>query len=182
MKTSGFDRVFFVQDKNKLNCIGEGTVSFEVRADTTKDAKLIFEMSSRELYSREMNEEERKHTDLDLFMDGIVFNKGDNKNSYFMTDNTFCPSKVEVFVNGKLLQTIDIKDNPADASGSLSWHYQKTDKLLDEAGSYGYLINIKIPKELLKAENLIELKTRDSISLYGRKSGKYPLEIKISQS
>ena len=57
MKTSGFDRVFFVQDKNKLNCIGEGTVSFEVRADTTKDAKLIFEMSSRELYSREMNEE-----------------------------------------------------------------------------------------------------------------------------
>ena len=129
-----------------------------------------------------MNEEERKHTDLDLFMDGIVFNKGDNKNSYFMTDSTFCPSKVEVFVNGEFLQMIDIKDNPADASGCLSWHYQATETLLDEAGSYGYLCDIKIPKDLLKEKNLIELKTNDSLSLYGRRSGKYPVEIKISQS
>lgn len=181
MKTSGFDRVFFVQDKNKLNCIGEGTVSFKVNADTTKDLSLIFEMSSRELYSREMNEEERKHTDLDLFMDGIVFNKGDNKNSYFMTDNTFCPSKVEVFVNGKLLQTIDIKDNPADASGSLSWHYQKVTNLLDEAGSYGYLYNIKIPKEMLKEKTIVEFKTKDSIAIYSRKSGKYPTGIEFRQ-
>ena len=76
-------------------------------------------------------------------------------------------------------------DDPADSRGCLSWLYQKTDDLLDEAGSYGYLVRTAINRDILdKLPEVfgIKIKVNDGgISLYDSKSGRYPIGMRIIQ-
>jgi radical SAM superfamily enzyme with C-terminal helix-hairpin-helix motif len=71
---------------------------------------------------------------------------------------------------------------PADSTGCLSWLCQDNVHRLDEAGSYGYIVNLKIDNQLLeKLPQVFDVKIEvsDGISIFGRNSGAYPVEISI---
>ena len=67
----------------------------------------------------------------------------------------------------------------------LSWHFQKRDRRLREAGSYGYLVNATIPRKALQAafqsgRIQIRLEVDDALpgglAIYGERFGRYPLD------
>jgi hypothetical protein len=76
------------------------------------------------------------------------------------------------------LETI-LADDPADHRGVLSWHYQARNNKLDEAGTYGFLVQGVIPpaawqsaaktgKLVIRFESLL-----GGLALYGDQSGRY---------
>ncbi len=102
-----------------------------------------------------------------------------------MTDAVSFPSAVRVRVAGESIGQFDLPDDPADHRGILSWHSQKRDKRLREAGSYGYLISAGIPPDSLRAaarakEIIIRFEVDSSLpgglALYGERFGRYPLD------
>ena len=72
-----------------------------------------------------------------------------NPNSYPMTGATPFPSAVTVRVNGLLAGRWELRDDPADSRGILSWHAQPRDGHLHEAGSYGQLLRVPIPADAI---------------------------------
>ena len=112
-----------------------------------------------------------------------------NPNSYPMTDETRFASAVRVRVAGRAVGLFDLPDDPADHRGILSWHSQKRDRKLREAGSYGYLINAHIPRSVLtqadsKKEIVLKLEVDDALAgglaIYGERFGRYPLDPTIA--
>jgi predicted transcriptional regulator len=102
-----------------------------------------------------------------------------------MTDGTLFPSAVTVVVNGVTAGRRDLRDDPADHRGILSWHYQKQDRRLREAGSYGELLRMDIPRDAVAkaataGELVIRLQVDESLpgglAIYGRRFGRYPLD------
>ncbi|MDR2475215.1 MAG: hypothetical protein LBD45_05090, partial [Bacteroidales bacterium] len=73
-----------------------------------------------------------------------------------------------------------LPDDPADHRGALSWHSQKKDKRLHEAGSYGYLVRIPVPvSALTEGKDIrirIETPTDGGLAVYGKDFGRYPLD------
>jgi hypothetical protein len=123
---------------------------------------------------------------------------GYGKNSYPQTDEKLYGSVVTIFANNNKTGQVELKDDPADHNGLLSWMNQvpgrewgtnEKDKpwLLEEAGSYGYLVNVELD-ELAKKSALESGKVvirlfvdeagtnRGGLSVYGAKSGKYPMD------
>ena len=96
---------------------------------------------------------------------------------------------------------MELSDDPADHRGILSWMNQEAGWewgsddhskpwLLDEAGSYGYLVVEKFDEALknavLEAGQLViqlhvdeQTKNRGGLSVYGADSGRYPLDVSI---
>ncbi|MGN1346669.1 MAG: hypothetical protein ACI4V1_07775, partial [Eubacteriales bacterium] len=79
-----------------------------------------------------------------------------------------------------------LPDAPADSRGMLSHHYQPVDNLLDEAGSYGYLCDVKIPSSILlslkgkEKFTLTFITDEDTgLAIYGRKSGRYGVGVML---
>ena len=70
-----------------------------------------------------------------------------NPNAYPMTDTVRFPTAVRVRVAGQSAGQFDLPDDPADHRGILSWHAQKRDRKLREAGSYGYLVQADDPAQ-----------------------------------
>jgi hypothetical protein len=79
----------------------------------------------------------------------------------------------------------DLRDDPADHRGLLSWHAQKRDGRLSEAGSYGELVSASVPETALRAavaegEVVIRLEVDEALpgglAVYGEGSGRYPLD------
>jgi predicted transcriptional regulator len=112
-----------------------------------------------------------------------TFDPSRNPNSYPMTD-TYCdPTILKVRVNGTVVGEFYLEDDPADHRGVLSWHSQKRDRTLREAGSYGYLCKAKIPVDLIKNApgNQIEIRFEvdeslpGGVAIYGEKFGRFPL-------
>jgi predicted transcriptional regulator len=108
-----------------------------------------------------------------------------NPNAYPMTDGTRFPSAVSVTVNGLLAGRYDLPDDPADHRGILSWHSQLRDKKLREAGSYGYLVEVEVPRAALEraaAQGTLVIRLEVDASLpgglaiYGARFGRYPLD------
>jgi len=102
-----------------------------------------------------------------------------------MTDETTYPSAVRVRVGGQVVGTFELPDDPADHRGILSWHAQKRDDTLTEAGSYGYLIAAEIPPQILQQAAqagtiTIRLEADEAIAgglaIYGEQFGRYPLD------
>jgi predicted transcriptional regulator len=110
---------------------------------------------------------------------------GLNRNAYPMTDTVRYPSAVRVVVNGVAAGAFDLPDDPADHRGLLSWHAQKRDGHLDEAGSYGYLVSATLPAAAVRAaaqagEFRVRLEVDEALAaglaVYGEETGRYPVD------
>ena len=105
-----------------------------------------------------------------------------------MTDTTLWPSKLSVSVNGKVIGSVDLKDDPADHRGILSWGAQPAEREMREAGSYGELVRMSVPlgnlpyQEILKtgkATLRFTVPAEDldgGLAIYGKDFGRYPLD------
>ena len=108
-----------------------------------------------------------------------------NPNAYPMTDERTYPSAVRIRVGGTAVGVFELPDDPADHRGILSWHAQKRDNTLTEAGSYGYLVTAEIPNRLLRQAAqrgtiVIRLEVDEAlpggVAIYGEQFGRYPLD------
>jgi hypothetical protein len=178
-----------VLDGLKVNGAGHGY--FEYRIPWPKDlavtdiddALFMLEVSAKKLLGKDIDTDGKIEGS---FMRGKgTFDPGLNRNAYPMTDTNPFPGKVRVEINTKVLNTIELKDDPADHRGILSWFSQKRDGYLREAGSYGYLVKIHIPSSVLqKANSSGELVIRLSVdeamahglAIYGKRFGRYPID------
>ncbi len=174
-----------------LKVDGAGSGYFEYRLpwpdglkpDDLAGASLVFEASAKQLFGKDKQGATRQEGD---FMLGKgTHDPSLNPNSYPMTDTLRFPSAVRVRVCGQSAGQFDLPDDPADHRGILSWHAQKRDRKLHEAGSYGYLINAAVPGSALAAaaeskELVVRFEVDPSLpgglAIYGERFGRYPLD------
>ena len=111
-------------------------------------ATFLVEASAKQLYGKDRPDAPRMSGD---YMRGLgTLDPSRNPNAYPMTDEVRFPSAVTVRVNGVVAGRHELPDDPADHRGILSWHSQLKDKKLREAGSYGYLLEVPIPRAALE--------------------------------
>lgn len=182
IKSKGFTKVAFIQNGNKINCAGKGKLIFSANKyeipgySSGKDIYIRFEASSREELTKD--KENIAWTPKTV---GINEDRGANPNSYYQTDETLYPSDVTLSV-GNIKRVFHLFDAPADSRGCLSWHYQSADNKNEEAGSYGYLCEMKIEKkdaDDMNDEFTVSIECENGFSLYRRNSGRYPVGIEI---
>jgi hypothetical protein len=178
-----------VLDGLKVN--GAGSGYFEYRLPWPKDiglpdlaaATFLVEASAKQLYGKDRPDAGAMAGD---YMRGLgTLDPSRNPNAYPMTDQRRFPSAVTVRVNGVVAGRYELADDPADHRGILSWHSQLKDKKLREAGSYGYLVEVPVPRSALEkaaAEGalVIRLEVDDALpgglAIYGARFGRYPLD------
>ncbi len=193
------------QNGNKVWGMGSGFFEYQFELPKDLNASEISNIEFRaELASRYPQE---KYLDDKAEQIGmtIVSEKGTipgyGKNSYPQTDEKLHSSMVKITANNQKIAEVELSDDPADHHGILSWMNQKsgwewgdTDHskpwLLDEAGSYGYLVRIKLDetskKSALETGKIIirlyvdeSTKNRGGLSIYGKESGMYPMDLTI---
>jgi len=178
-----------VLDGLKVNGAGAGFFAYTVPwpdgmgLEQVAQASLRLELSAKQLFGKDQDEATRQEGD---FMRGKgTHDPSSNPNSYPMTDDRLFPSAVRVRVMGQSAGNFELPDDPADHRGVLSWYSQLRDRRLREAGSYGYLVDAKIPREALKAAHEagrieIRLEVDDALpgglAIYGERFGRYPLD------
>src|SRR5660398_96292 len=105
----------------------------------------------------------------------------------------------EKTANDQIITEVELPDDPADHAGILSWINQEpgwewgnNDKskkwLLDEAGSYGYLVKAELDE--ISKKSAIETgkvtirlyvyettNNRGGLSVYGKESGMFPMDL-----
>jgi hypothetical protein len=178
-----------VMDGLKVNGAGSGYFEYRLPWPEGLDPKdvsgasLIFEASAKKLFGKDREGASQQEGD---FMRGRgTHDPSLNPNSYPMTDTQRYPSAVRVRVAGEAVGVFDLPNDPADHRGILSWHSQKRDKKLQEAGSYGYLVTAAIPNATLqKAAQAKEIVVRlevdpalpGGLAIYGERFGRYPVD------
>jgi hypothetical protein len=178
-----------VMDGLKVNGAGHGYFEYRVEWPSDLDpsrvegASLLFEASAKQLFGKD-REGAAKQTG-DFMLGEGTHDPSLNPNSYPMTDTVRFPSAVRVRVADQSTGVYELPDDPADHRGILSWHAQKRDKRLVEAGSYGYLIHATIPEGAVKAaaaakEFIIRFEVDGALAgglaIYGERFGRYPLD------
>jgi hypothetical protein len=177
-----------VLDGLKVNGAGYGYFEYEVPLPDNinlKDieyASLVFEASAKQLFGKD--KPQSNNIDGDYMRGKGTFDNSLNPNSYPMTDDYKFQSNVRILVNGHLVETYSLEDDPADHRGILSWYSQPKNNKLNEAGSYGYLINSSIPAELLRNAPGKTVTIRfevnsalpGGLAIYGERFGRYPLD------
>jgi hypothetical protein len=96
-----------------------------------------------------------------------------------MTGERQYPSAVTAWVNGALAGRYELADDPADHRGILSWHSQLRDRYLREAGSYGELLRVAIPRPRWRRRSARALRrapggigrAAGGLAIYGAKFG-----------
>jgi hypothetical protein len=174
-----------------LKVNGAGSGYFEYRVPWPKEVPLsnlagatfLVEASAKQLYGKDRQDARELSGD---YMRGRgTHDPSRNPNAYPMTDETRFPSAVTVRVNGVVAGRYELPDDPADHRGILSWHAQLKDKKLREAGSYGYLVEVPIPRAALEkaaAEGavLVRLEVDEALpgglAIYGARFGRYPVD------
>ncbi|MEZ4775308.1 MAG: glycoside hydrolase family 2 TIM barrel-domain containing protein [Bacteroidia bacterium] len=176
-------RQWNVLDGKKVNGAGKGffEYTFEMPAGGKMPRSVYFvaELSAKELFTKDQTTEFNRNQD---YMLGARVSPSGNPNSYPMTDETMYPSDIRVLVNGEKVMTTRLADDPADHRGVLSWHHQLQDKKLREAGSYGYLVKVPIPKKMWKQRTVkirIETEGEGGVAVYGKTFGRYPVNPSI---
>jgi hypothetical protein len=194
------------QQGRKIWGMGSGFFEYEFKLpaglDTGKIASIEFRAELSARYPQEKYLEEGEVESIGMT---VVSNKGTipgyGKNSYPQTDEKTFISSVVISANGRKLHDFVLPDDPSDHRGILSWVNQepgwawgnsdRTKKwLLDEAGSYGYLVKAQlhksdIRKALETGKVVIRLQvdesgpTKGGLSVYGKESGRYPLDPSI---
>jgi hypothetical protein len=178
-----------VLDGLKVNGAGSGHFEYRIPwpdrlalADVA-GAAFVVEASAKQLFGKDRGDASEMSGD---YMRGRgTFDPSRNPNAYPMTDEVRFPSAVTVRVNGVLAGRHELPDDPADHRGILSWHAQLKDRKLREAGSYGYLLEVPIPRAALEkaaAEGAltIRLEVDDALpgglAVYGARFGRYPVD------
>jgi hypothetical protein len=179
-------------DGRKQNGAGSGFFEYrlawpkDLRAEDVDAASFLAELGAKELLAKDRVGAGGPEGD---FMRGRgTHDPGLNPNSYPMTDVARHPSAVRVVVNGVPAGVFDLRDDPADHRGLLSWHAQKRDGRLSEAGSYGELVEATVPGSALRAaaaqgEVVVRLEVDEALpgglAVYGEQTGRYPLDPSI---
>jgi hypothetical protein len=182
-------RQWAAMDGGKQNGAGAGYFEYRIAwpkglaADDVVGASFVAELGAKQLFGKDRVQKDAVQGD---FMLGKgTLDPGLNRNAYPMTDASRYPSAVRVVVNGVAAGSYDLPDDPADHRGLLSWHAQKRDGHLDEAGSYGYLVSATLPAGALReAASTGEFRVRlevdaalpGGLAVYGEDTGRYPLD------
>lgn len=208
--TSAYWSVKYQATQNGAKVWGMGSGYFEYNFELPKDlnADDVKSIEFRaELASRYPQEKYLEEGDAERIGMTIVSEKGTipgyGKNSYPQTDEKLHGSLVTITTESQKLGQVELPDDPADHQGILSWMNQIPGKngdakttvpwLLDEAGSYGYLVAIELDENLKKTvikEGKITIQLhvdestseRGGLSVYGAKSGKYPMDLTLKIS
>lgn len=178
-----------VFDGLKVNGAGAGYFEYQIawpaglKVADIETATFRTEVSAKQLFGKDKEGAAKQDGD---FMRGKgTHDPSLNPNAYPMTDEQMYPSAVRVRVGGRVVGVFELPDDPADHRGILSWHAQKRDDTLTEAGSYGYLISAEIPAEVLQqaAEAgtiVLRLEADEALAgglaIYGEQFGRYPLD------
>ena len=178
-----------VLDGLKVNGAGHGYFEYRIGwpagidASAVHGASLVFEASAKQLFGKDREGAAKQEGN---FMLGKgTHDPSGNPNAYPMTDTVRFPTAVRVRVAGQSVGQFDLPDDPADHRGILSWHAQKRDRKLREAGSYGYLVQATIPASAVRTaaaakEIIVRLEVNESLpgglALYGERFGRYPLD------
>jgi hypothetical protein len=178
-----------VLDGLKVNGAGAGYFEYRVKwpqgleIAKVAGASLAFEASAKQLFGKDQEGAGKQEGD---YMRGKgTLDPSLNPNAYPMTDTSRYPSAVRIRVGGSSAGQFDLPNDPADHRGILSWHSQKRDSKLREAGSYGYLVNATIPEDALRAaaaagELVVRLEVDPGLpgglAIYGERFGRYPVD------
>ena len=170
----------------KENGFGHGYFMYSLQLPEDLDpanitsAELLFEASAKELFGKDRDGDEIQG---DYMLGKGTFDHCKSPNSYAMTDGILHPSKVEVSINGIQAGVVDLKDDPADHRGILSWAAQPNERHMCESGSYGELVRIAIPVEALAKDRNLTIKLsvpedmpEGGLAIYGKDFGRYPLD------
>lgn len=160
---------------------------FNVSGAAGKSAVFRAELGAKRLYSKDSKDVDKGVRDLDCMLGGGFASRSRNPNSYPQTSVDKWPSEVTVYANGERVATVTLPDDPADHRGILSWFSQKRDGTLNEAGSYGWLVEADIPAKILaKAKDgrvAIRLEAAGrGLAVYGARFGRYPFDPHIELS
>lgn len=194
------------QNGNKVWGMGSGYFEYQfVLPENLKPDEIELIEFRAEMSARYPQEKYLEDGDAEPIGMKVVSSKGITpgygKNSYPQTDEKFYGSLVKITANDQLIAEVQLPDDPADHRGVLSWMNQQpgwewgsedADKpwLLDEAGSYGYLVQAKLD-EATKNQALEEGKVtirlyvdeqtsdRGGLSIYGAESGMYPMDLTL---
>ena len=178
-----------VLDSLKANGAGSGYFEYRIpwpsdlKAADVAQATFLVEASAKQLFGKDRDTTAKDNGD--YMRGGGLQDPSKNRNAYPMTGTTPYPSAVTVRVNGEVAGRYELPDDPADHRGILSWHSQKRDKYLREAGSYGELIRVPIPASALaKAASTGSVVVRlevdaampGGLAIYGARFGRYPVD------
>lgn len=174
----------------KLSCGGSGEIIFDVDipdelCSQSDQIELIFEAGAKRVLKKDIENQEPDKDPLDFFLqEGCMVDRGAFKNSYWMTDEEQFTSAVKVIIDGVEVADIVLENDPADGRGVLSWHAQPDDRVLEEAGSYGFLHRIEIPsrivwkiKEQKRTQIMFRVDAAGGLALYGRHCGRYATDM-----
>ena len=170
LKENGFGHGYFMYSLQLPEDLDPSSIS---------SAELLFEASAKELFGKDRDGDAIQG---DYMLGEGTFDHCKSPNSYAMTDGILHPSKVEVSINGIQAGVVDLKDDPADHRGILSWAAQPNERHMCESGSYGELVKVSIPAEAFKDRNLtIKLSVPEDmpeggLAIYGKDFGRYPLD------
>ncbi|HVH09347.1 MAG TPA: hypothetical protein VM736_06085, partial [Gemmatimonadales bacterium] len=178
-----------VMDGLKVNGAGWGFFEYRwpwpsgLRLADVDSVAFLAEVSSKQLFGKDRSGAGEIAGD---YMRGQgTFDPSRNPNAYPMTDTRRFRSAVTVRINGVVAGRDTLDHDGADHRGILSWHVQERDRRLREAGSYGRLLRLAVPREALEraaaaGEVVIRLEVdRDlpgGLAIYGRHFGRYPLD------
>ena len=178
-----------VLDGLKINGAGSGHFEYripwpvEFSVNDIIDGGLVAELSAKQLHGKDR--EAQQEISGNFMLGKGTHDSSLNPNAYPMSDETSFPSLVRVRLNGNMIGSQYLPDDPADHRGILSWHAQLRDRRLREAGSYGYLVRINIPRHVLEAaaaEGELKLKLEvdaafpGGLAIYGEDFGRYPFD------
>ena len=148
------------------------------------------EVSSKRLNAKDFKKDASSSLDLDYMLGGLA-DRSQNPNSYPQTSAVHKhPGAVKVYANGALVATVDLPDDPADHRGILSWFSQEREEKgknrLHDAGSYGYLVEAKIPADVAAKSKDGKLVVRlaaekTGLAVYGPRFGRMPFAPHLSK-
>jgi hypothetical protein len=173
----------------KLNGAGSGFFEYRLPWPTGLSARDVVSATFLvEASAKRLNGKDRDTTAAandDYMRGGGFHDRSRNPNSYPMTSATPFPSAVTVRANSVVAGRWELRDDPADSRGILSWYAQPRDGYLHEAGSYGQLLRVPIPADALaqaaqSGEVIVRLEVDDALpgglAIYGSKFGRYPID------
>ncbi len=194
------------QGGKKVWGMGSGLFEYQfeippgIEPDEISGLEFRAEMASRYPQGKYLEEGEAERIGMTIVSEKGT-NPGYGKNSYPQTDENLHGSLVKITANDQLINEVELPDDPADHRGILSWMNQEAgwewgsdDRskawLLDEAGSYGYLVKARLDETSEKSaletgKVTVRLyvdeatANRGGLSIYGKDSGRYPMDVTL---